>query len=92
VCWNFCLYISYVTFQRNLIREATAFLLDVLKPNLPEHGYLQTKVHIFYVLLSVSLNSMVLYKYTFLLFIKVTFFNVLFLGSGNKSCDISKCC
>ncbi|KAJ6350385.1 hypothetical protein OIU78_006534 [Salix suchowensis] len=27
-----------------LIREATAFLLDVLKPNLPEHGYLQTKV------------------------------------------------
>ncbi|KAK4261812.1 hypothetical protein QN277_004761 [Acacia crassicarpa] len=26
--------------QRNLIREATAFLLDVLKPNLPEHGYL----------------------------------------------------
>lgn len=31
-------------YQRNLIREATAFLLDVLKPNLPEHGYLQTKV------------------------------------------------
>lgn len=31
-------------FQRNLIREATAFLLDVLKPNVPEHGYLQTKV------------------------------------------------
>ncbi|KAJ0021343.1 hypothetical protein Pint_32516 [Pistacia integerrima] len=30
--------------QRNLIREATAFLLDVLKPNLPEHGDLQTKV------------------------------------------------
>ncbi|KAJ8443923.1 hypothetical protein Cgig2_032747 [Carnegiea gigantea] len=30
--------------QRNLIREATAFLLDVLKPNLPEHGYLQTKL------------------------------------------------
>ncbi|PON57561.1 Clathrin, heavy chain [Parasponia andersonii] len=30
--------------QRNLIREATAFLLDVLKPNLPEHGHLQTKV------------------------------------------------
>lgn len=30
--------------QRNLIREATAFLLDVLKPNLPEHGFLQTKV------------------------------------------------
>ncbi|CAJ2653424.1 unnamed protein product [Trifolium pratense] len=29
--------------QRNLIREATAFLLDVLKPNLPEHGFLQTK-------------------------------------------------
>ncbi|KAB2607101.1 Clathrin heavy chain 2 [Pyrus ussuriensis x Pyrus communis] len=25
--------------QRNLIREATAFLLDVLKPNLPEHGF-----------------------------------------------------
>ncbi|KAF4363466.1 hypothetical protein F8388_016594 [Cannabis sativa] len=30
--------------QRNLIREATAFLLDVLKTNLPEHGFLQTKV------------------------------------------------
>ncbi|KAG6551189.1 hypothetical protein Mapa_007425 [Marchantia paleacea] len=30
--------------QRNMIREATSFLLDVLKPNLPEHGMLQTKV------------------------------------------------
>ncbi|CAM6046417.1 unnamed protein product [Sphagnum compactum] len=30
--------------QRNMIREATAFLLDVLKPNLPEHSLLQTKV------------------------------------------------
>ncbi|CAI9767563.1 unnamed protein product [Fraxinus pennsylvanica] len=30
--------------QRNLIREATAFLLDVLKPNLPDHAFLQTKV------------------------------------------------
>ncbi|GAV85375.1 Clathrin domain-containing protein/Clathrin_H_link domain-containing protein, partial [Cephalotus follicularis] len=30
--------------QRNLIREATAFLLDILKPNLPEHSFLQTKV------------------------------------------------
>ncbi|KVI04842.1 Armadillo-type fold [Cynara cardunculus var. scolymus] len=30
--------------QRNLIREATAFLLDVLKPNQPEHAHLQTKV------------------------------------------------
>ncbi|QHN75812.1 Clathrin heavy chain [Arachis hypogaea] len=30
--------------QRNLIREATAFLLDVLKPNLPKHAFLQTKV------------------------------------------------
>ncbi|CAM6119092.1 unnamed protein product [Calypogeia fissa] len=30
--------------QRNMIREATSFLLDVLKPNLPEHGLLQTKV------------------------------------------------
>ncbi|TVU27451.1 hypothetical protein EJB05_30150 [Eragrostis curvula] len=29
--------------QRNMIREATAFLLDVLKPNLPEHAFLQTK-------------------------------------------------
>jgi len=29
-----------------MIREATAFLLDVLKPNLPEHGALQTKVTI----------------------------------------------
>ncbi|CAA6654735.1 unnamed protein product [Spirodela intermedia] len=30
--------------QRNMIREATAFLLDVLKPNSPEHAFLQTKV------------------------------------------------
>ncbi|KAK4760011.1 hypothetical protein SAY87_023142 [Trapa incisa] len=30
--------------QRNLIRKATAFLLDVLKPNLPGHTFLQTKV------------------------------------------------
>jgi len=30
--------------QRNLIREGTSFLLDVLKPNLPEHAHLQTKV------------------------------------------------
>ncbi|EFJ17279.1 hypothetical protein SELMODRAFT_115182 [Selaginella moellendorffii] len=30
--------------QRNMIRETTAFLLDVLKENLPEHGMLQTKV------------------------------------------------
>lgn len=30
--------------QRNMIREATAFLLEVLKPDLPEHGTLQTKV------------------------------------------------
>ncbi|KAL6506687.1 hypothetical protein OROHE_022519 [Orobanche hederae] len=28
-----------------MIREATAFLLDVLKPNLPEHAFVQTKVH-----------------------------------------------
>ena len=35
---------SFHSLQRNLIREATAFLLDVLKPNLPEHGHLQTKV------------------------------------------------
>jgi clathrin heavy chain len=27
-----------------MIREATAFLLDVLKPNLEEHAFLQTKV------------------------------------------------
>ena len=27
-----------------MIREATSFLLDVLKPNLPEHAMLQTKV------------------------------------------------
>lgn len=33
-----------VVMQRNMIREATAFLLDVLKPNLPEHALLQTKV------------------------------------------------
>ena len=30
--------------QRNMIREATSFLLEVLKPDLPEHAPLQTKV------------------------------------------------
>ncbi|GJX81002.1 putative reverse transcriptase domain-containing protein [Tanacetum coccineum] len=30
--------------HRNLIREVVAFLLDVLKPNIPEHAHLQTKV------------------------------------------------
>ena len=30
--------------QRNMIREATSFLLDVLKPNRPEDANLQTKV------------------------------------------------
>lgn len=44
--------------QRNLIREATAFLLDVLKPNLPEHGYLQTKVRVF---LSPNIISILLF-------------------------------
>lgn len=30
--------------QRNAVREATAFLLDVLQENKPEHEKLQTKV------------------------------------------------
>ena len=30
--------------QRNAVREATAFLLDVLQENKPEHDKLQTKV------------------------------------------------
>jgi clathrin heavy chain len=30
--------------QRNMIREATAFLLDVLAADKPEHALLQTKV------------------------------------------------
>ncbi|EIE26635.1 clathrin heavy chain [Coccomyxa subellipsoidea C-169] len=30
--------------QRNMVREATAFLLDVLQDNLPEHDKLQTKL------------------------------------------------
>ena len=30
--------------QRNMIREATSFLLEALKPNLPEQALLQTKV------------------------------------------------
>ncbi|KAL6542731.1 Clathrin heavy chain [Orobanche hederae] len=30
--------------KRNMIREETKFLLDVVKPNLPEHAFLQTKV------------------------------------------------
>jgi hypothetical protein len=29
--------------QRNMVREATAFLLDVLQDNAPEHDKLQTK-------------------------------------------------
>lgn len=37
-------FVFTIFYQRNMIREATAFLLDVLKPNLPEHAYLQTKV------------------------------------------------
>ncbi|KAL4361012.1 hypothetical protein GQ457_04G022210 [Hibiscus cannabinus] len=40
--------------QRNLIYEATAFLLDVLKPNLPLHAFLQVKV--------ISLNSIISIK------------------------------
>lgn len=43
--------------QRNMIREATAFLLDVLKPNLPEHALLQTKVR------SRLLHVVLLHKY-----------------------------
>ena len=30
--------------QRNAVREATAFLLDALQDNKPEHALLQTKV------------------------------------------------
>ena len=30
--------------QRNAVREATAFLLDALQDNKPEHAALQTKV------------------------------------------------
>ncbi|KAK4579547.1 hypothetical protein RGQ29_029281 [Quercus rubra] len=37
-------FVQILRYCINLIREATAFLLDVLKPNLPEHGFLQTKV------------------------------------------------
>ncbi|WVZ91540.1 hypothetical protein U9M48_037697, partial [Paspalum notatum var. saurae] len=36
--------ITELFLERDMIREATAFLLDVLKPNLPEHASLQTKV------------------------------------------------
>ena len=32
--------------QRNAVREATAFLLDVLQDNKPENDKLQTKVQI----------------------------------------------
>ena len=42
---NIYVALNFFLHQRNLIREATAFLLDVLKPNLPEHGFLQTKVN-----------------------------------------------
>ena len=30
--------------QRNMVREATAFLLDALSPDLPQHAVLQTKL------------------------------------------------
>ncbi len=30
--------------QRNMVREATAFLLDALAPDLPQHAALQTKL------------------------------------------------
>jgi len=49
-----------VVMQRNMIREATAFLLDVLKPNLPEHALLQTKV------CSGILHTIPLYKFAHL--------------------------
>ena len=32
--------------QRNMVREATAFLLEVLQDNAPQHDKLQTKVRI----------------------------------------------
>ncbi|KAG9142165.1 hypothetical protein Leryth_007608 [Lithospermum erythrorhizon] len=38
------LFLQYLNPSENDPVEATAFLLDVLKPNLPEHAFLQTKV------------------------------------------------
>ncbi|XP_058747900.1 clathrin heavy chain 1-like [Vicia villosa] len=39
-----CNTITDLFLQRNMIREVTAFLLDMLKSDLSEHGHLQTKV------------------------------------------------
>ena len=36
---------SAAVLQRNAVREATAFLLDALQDDKPEHAMLQTKVH-----------------------------------------------
>ncbi|QSL65563.1 hypothetical protein MERGE_002876 [Pneumocystis wakefieldiae] len=36
--------ITDVFLSRNMIQQATAFLLDALKDNVPEHGYLQTRL------------------------------------------------
>lgn len=30
--------------QQNMVQQATAFLLEALKGNLPEHGHLQTRL------------------------------------------------
>lgn len=44
--------------QRNAVREATAFLLDVLQENKPEHDKLQTKVtHLWWQLCLCSKSS-----------------------------------
>lgn len=68
-----------------MIREATAFLLDVLKPNLPEHGYLQTKVRfllslslavIFIIIFGIFNLSFVIYSIQVLEINLVTFPNV----------------
>jgi hypothetical protein len=74
-------------FQRNLIREATAFLLDVLKPNLPEHGFLQTKVFLTPPLYLLMLYDFCLYNCTHFQH-RNTFF---YIGPGNQSGNFSKC-
>lgn len=47
--------------QRNAVREATAFLLDVLQENKPEHDKLQTKVTLLYWQLSLYSNRVLLH-------------------------------
>ena len=72
--------------QRNMIREATAFLLDVLKPNLPEHAFLQTKVSSCFFPFGYECPCM------WTLFVTQQLLSECTVGFGDKLGDIPKCC